>query len=390
MSLRFAFETDADRPALERLAERMGAGGGAVANWPLRFSWNRLPGTGGTDYAFPVRRRRLLAWEDGEVRASVNFFESQLYLAGRSEPIAFAWSNGLFSESLVDRRYAVVPTILLRVAVSRQPRQMTVGPSGTEAPMPKLLTALGWTSQAIPLLFLSVRAAVVLRELRRLSRYPALLAGGRVAAALGLATLADVTLAGLRRFRRPRHMRIEEVDRFADWSDEVWSAAQPSYGALARRDAAALDRLYRPCDRRLIRLTVSDRDRVRGWVAITAEDKVDDPDYGNLRLGVLADCLASPRYAGALIAAGVDRLVAADVDLIQARFSHAVWIAAARRIGFVPVPTTTRFFVSPALACDVPPLPSVHLTYGDNDGPLPYEQVAGDPEAAMSGHPLRA
>jgi hypothetical protein len=384
LPLRFAFETDADRPALERLAERIGAGDAAVAGWPLRFSWNRLPGSGGTDYAFPVRRRRLLAWEGEEVRASVNFFENQLYLAGRSEPIAFAWSNGLFSESVVDRRYAIVPILLLRVALSRQPRQMTIGPSGIGAPMPKLVTALGWTSQAVPLLFLPVRAAVVLRELRRLSRYPALLAGGRAAAALGLAALADITLAGLRRFHRPRHVRIEEVDRFAGWSDAVWSAAQPSYGALVRRDAAALDRLYRPGDRRLIRLMVCDRDRLRGWVAMTVEDKVDDPDYGNLRLGVLADCLASPGCTGALIAAGVDRLVAAHVDLIQARFSHSAWIAAARRTGFVPVPTTTRFFVSRTLAGDMPPLPSIHLTFGDNDGPLPYEESAGDPEAQMS------
>jgi hypothetical protein len=389
LSLRFAFETDADRPALVRLAERLGAGGSNIADWPRRFSWNRLPGPEGTDYAFPVRRRRLLAWQGEEIRGSVNLFENELYLARRSEPIAFAWSNGLFSESVVDRRYALVPILLLRVALARQPRQMSVGFGGAQEPMSKLLTAAGWTSQAVPLLLLTVRAAVVVRELRRLSRYPALLAGGRAAAAIGLTALADMTLAGLRRLRFPRHMRIEEVDRFAGWSDEVWSAAQPSYGALVRRDAAALDRLYRPGDRRLIRLTVSDGDRVRGWIALTVEDKVDDPDYGTLRLGVLADCLAPPGYAGALIAAGVDRLVAAHVDLIQVRFSHAAWIAAARRSGFVPVPTSTRFFVSPALAGDVPPLPSIHLTYGDNDGPLPHEQSSGDPEAAMSGYRRR-
>jgi hypothetical protein len=376
LALRFAFETDTDRPALERLAKRLEAGCAAIADWPLRFSWNRLPGPGGTDYAFPVRRRRLLAWEDGEVRASVNFFENQLYLAGRSEPTSFAWSNGLFSESVVDRRYAIVPTLLLRIALSRQPRQMTVGPIGTEAPMPKLLTALRWTNQAMPVLVLTVRAAVVVRELRRLSRHPVLLAGGRAAAALGLATLADFSLAGLRRWRCPKQMQMEEVDCFAGWSDEVWTAAQRSYGALARRDAAALNRLYPPSDRRLLRLRVSDRDRVRGWVVMTVKDKVDDPDYGNLRLGILADCLAPPQYAGTLIAAGVDRLVAARTDLIQVRFSHAAWIAAVRRSGFVPVPTTTRFFVSSALAGDLPPLSSIHLTYGDNDDPLQYDQNA--------------
>jgi hypothetical protein len=106
---------------------------------------------------------------------------------------------------------------------------------------------------------------------------------------------------------------------------------------------------------------------------VAVEDKVDDPDYGDMRLGSLADCLAEPGYERALIAAGVDRLVAARVDLIHARFSHAAWIAAARRAGFVSVPTTARCFFSPALAGHVPPVQSVHLTYGDNDGPLPYD-----------------
>jgi hypothetical protein len=359
---------------MERLAARLRAGGAGIADWPLRFSWNRLPGAGGADDGFLVRRRRLLAWQGGEVRASVNFFENQLYLAGRAEPIGFAWCNGLFSESVVDRRFALMPTLLLRVALSRQPRQMTVGPSGPDEPMPILLTALGWTHQAVPMLFLTVRTAVVLRELRRLSRYPALRAGGRAVAALGLATLADMTLAGLRRLRRRRSMRVEEVNGFAGWSDAIWGEAQPLHGALVRRDAAALDRLYRPGDRRLIRLTVSERNRLRGWVAITVEDKVDDPDYGNLRVGVLADCLGLPEYAGAVVAAGVDRLVAEHIDLIQVRFSHAAWLAAARRIGFVPVPTTARLFASPALAGDLPALPSLHLTYGDNDGPLPIEE----------------
>jgi hypothetical protein len=373
LALCFAFETDADRPALERLAERLNARGAAFANWPLRFSWNRLPGTGGTDYGFPVRRRRLLAWEGGEVRGSVNFFENQLYLARCSAPIGFAWSNGLFSESVVDRRYTLVPSLLLRAALSLQPRQMTVGPAGPQEPMAKLLTALGWTSRATAMLLLVVRAAVVVRELRRLSRYPALLASGRAAAALGFAPLADIGLAGLRRLRHPRHLRIEEVGRFGSWSDEVWSTAQPCYGALVRRDAAALDRLYRPEDQRLIRLTVADGDRLRGWIAMTVADKFDDPDYGNLRLGVLADCLAPPEYAGALVAAGVERLVAERVDLIQVRFSHTAWLAAARRLGFVRVPATTRCFFSPALVGDVPPLSSIHLTYGDNDGPLPHD-----------------
>jgi hypothetical protein len=186
--------------------------------------------------------------------------------------------------------------------------------------------------------------------------------------------LVDLGLAGLRKLHQAQHVRIEEVDRFAEWSDGVWRSAQPRYGALSRRDGFALDRLYRPGDRRLIRLKVSRPGRQPlGWIAVTVRENVNDPDYGNLRLGVLADCLAPPKHANAVVAAGVERLVTAGVDLIRVRFTHAAWIAAARRVGFVPVSATTRFFASPMLAAALPPLQRLHLTHGDNDGPLPYE-----------------
>jgi hypothetical protein len=72
-------------------------------------------------------------------------------------------------------------------------------------------------------------------------------------------------------------------------------------------------------------------------------------------------------------AGGVGRLAVIGADLIFATFSHSPWIAQSRQIGFVPVPTTTHLFVSPALGPLLPPLWSFHLTRGDCDGPLPYE-----------------
>jgi hypothetical protein len=382
LRLTFAFETTADRPALERLAKRLETAGADVMDWPLRFSWNKLPGADAVDGAFPVRRRRLLAWDGDEVRGAVNFFEHELFLARSPEPVAFAWSNGLFSESVIDRRYSAVPIALLRAALARQPRQMAVGPMGIEAQMPKLFLALRWSHQPVSVLVLPIRTAVVARELRRLSQYPKLRAFGRAAAAIGLASLADLGLAGLRRLRRAHDMRIEEVGWFADWSDAVWRAAQPHYGALVRRDGLALEHLYRPGDRRLIRLKVSRAGRSPlGWITVTVRENLDDPDYGGLRLGILADCLAPPEDAGTVVAAAVERLAAARVDLIQTTFSHEAWIAAAQRIGFVPVPTTTRLFASPSLATALPPLRLVHLTLGDNDGPLSYDRAVEEETA---------
>jgi hypothetical protein len=83
------------------LAARFSRAGSDEAQWPLRFSWNRLPGMP-PDTSFPVRRRRLLALEGEEVRGAVSFFEHQLWLAGSEEPIAFVWPDGMISEGVVN------------------------------------------------------------------------------------------------------------------------------------------------------------------------------------------------------------------------------------------------------------------------------------------------
>jgi hypothetical protein len=363
---RFTFETKQDRGALERFAARLERAGVRQAPWPLRFSWKRLPAAP-PDPLFPIRRRRLLAFEDDEVRAVVNFFEHQLWLSGSAEPVAFVWPNNMVSEGIIDRRYATVAVSLLRAALALQPRQMGFGAVDT-APMERMLVACGWHKQPVPVLALPVRSARVARELRRLSRYPKLRVAGRVAAGVGLTSLVDLGLTGLRRLRCPRDLRIDEVDRFADWSDAVWDAARPFYGALTRRDGAALDFLLRPGDPRLVRLKVLRGGRLLGWVALTAYDYIDDPDYGNLRIGVVGDCLAPPAEAAAVIASAVARLAAMQVDLIVATFSHSAWVAQSRQLGFVPVPNLWRLLVSPAIAPLLPRLSSIHLTRGDCDG----------------------
>jgi hypothetical protein len=149
------------------------------------------------DPAFPIRRRRLLALEGEEVRGAVNFFEHQLSFAGCAEPPAFAWSNGMVSEGIIDRRYATVAPALLRAALARQPQQMDFGPIGSEGPMPKLLNAQRWSHQPVPVLALPVHSARVVGELRRLSRYPKLRIAGRAAAAVGLTSVVDLGLAAL-------------------------------------------------------------------------------------------------------------------------------------------------------------------------------------------------
>lgn len=370
--LRFDFETDADRPALIRLAERMRAKGAVVSDWPQRFYWNRLPGAPVGD-DFPVRRRRLLAFEGEEVRGIQNFFEHELWVNTQEKPLPFVWANGLVTEALTNARYATIPAALLRNSLSRVPMHMAIGRVGTEMPMARLLIAARWGHLPLPVFALPVRSSVIAKFDRIASR-PKLKLAANLAVALRITLLADSALAGLRRLRQPRNAQIFEMDRFGPWADEVWSSSQRFYKALTRRDAAALDRLYCPGDPRLIRLNIRRADNTLGWIALTIHDFVDDQDFGTCRIGNLADALAPPADASSVIALGVQCLVEHKADLIMGTFSHIAWITALRRIGFIRVPTTARFFASPAAATVVlhpaTPLKHMHFTMGDCDGPL--------------------
>ena len=89
------FQDADDLPALARFAQRLA--NTPCAGWPLDPAmYSKLAGAPDHD-EFPVRRRRLLLCEKGEVRALQGFFEHEIYLDGKAH--ACAWPPGPLSEA---------------------------------------------------------------------------------------------------------------------------------------------------------------------------------------------------------------------------------------------------------------------------------------------------
>ena len=97
-----------------------------------------------------------------------------------------------------------------------------------------------------------------------------------------------------------------------------------------------------------------------------------NPYFGDLHVGTLVDGLGRPENVSLLLDAGRRYLAQQGVDLIVANWSHAAWVNASRRLGFLPGPSNFYFFVSPAgkpLLEPSCPLGMIHLSRGDCDGP---------------------
>ena len=121
---------------------------------------------------------------------------------------------------------------------------------------------------------------------------------------------------------------------------------RPSVGF---RDAATLNDLN-PTDGRWpggIRLRVKRNGEDVGWAVVTDNQLEDDPRFGDLRVGCVADSLAAPEDAAVVVGAATRFLESRGVDVIGSNQSHPDWIAGFAAAGYVILDRRRFFAVSP-------------------------------------------
>ncbi|MFC1717382.1 hypothetical protein ACFL6S_27225 [Candidatus Poribacteria bacterium] len=364
------FATPSDRDAILRFGERLAAGN--VANKLALLALDpALPGENG-EVSPAIRRRSLVALDGEEIRATQLFFEHEMYIHG--EPNSFIWPAGPISESKMDLKYALFSVVLLKHSLSLQPLHMALGLGSYEHTMARIFVALGWKHDRVPFFFYPVRPYRVLREIKAFdSKYR------RIAASLmaysGMGWLGGFIFCHSRRLRNSTGLcATENMDRFGEWTDETWEKCHSSYGALTRRDKAALNTFYAPGDKRYHRLRVQRNGEYIGWILVTMRDMENDKHFGNLRVGTLVDGLCVPEDAQDVMSAGLRYLIGEKVDICIANWSHIAWRTASRKLGFLQGPSNFIYFVSqagtPPLLIEDCPLEQIHLSRGDGDGPI--------------------
>jgi len=300
--------------------------------------------------------------EDTQIRGGYILRRQQFLVAGETE-IAAHYRQPL-SEGVIDRAYATLALRLVRDALARQPRLYAAGMGGWNNPLPQMLKRLKWRMCEVPFHFKVVRPAPFLRNIRALrsSRWRRL--------ALDAAAVTGAGWLGMKALGIARRLPAQTSDlapSFAGWADEIWQRSRDAYRWLAVRDAATLDALYAPADPRFLRLRAGG-----GWALLLDTQMRDHKQFGEMRVGTIVDCLASPEAAPAVMRAAAALLESRGVDLIVSNQLHAAWSRALLQAGFRRGPSNYLLALSPAFAALAGGVSEdqFHFNRGDGDGPI--------------------
>jgi hypothetical protein len=355
-----------DEPGIARFNARL-AGGGAM--WTVYAEQAH-------DYAdADVITRRLFVAESGSaVRGAVWLHEHDFVVHGSGHRAG--WAKYPVSESLVDQAYAGVPGALMIRMQREQPRLMALGMGGHEGAFARLLRSMRWLGIDVPNFVRLVRPARVLRRFR----YIRTTASRRLA--LDALAMSGAGWLLWRAYESGRLLRgvdcrgvsAEVVDRFGDWADALWEKARPAYAFIGRRDARMLN-VMMPSAMPVERLRVSRDGRTIGWAVVVLRNRHRDlrDAFGALRVGLIADVLAEPANAEAVVYAADRHLQAAGADLIFSNQLHRAWGVALKSRGYIAAPSQFAFYCSPKMSELMRASAGVgdfHVNRGDCHGPM--------------------
>jgi hypothetical protein len=344
--------------------------GGLASRFPTRPTPHWLP---------PVPGRRLfqqqfVALDDAGIVRGGYILKHQDFQLG-DEVVDISDYRLPISEGALNRAFAPVAAQLQLDALSRNPLLYGLGLGGWNTPVTRSGKASGWTMFEVPFCFRVHHPARFLRGIRHLRQRWHRRVLLDAAAFTGAGWIGLKATHALRTKHRPsERLRVDHVEEFDTWADELWSRCRKQYPMIAVRDAETLRILYPKDDPRFIRLRVLRDGKVVGWCVLLATQFRDHKYFGALKVGSFVDGFASTDDAKHVVAAATAELARQDVDLIVTNQSHRDWCAAFDALGYLRGPSNFLFAASRRLAkrlaaSDVT-ADAIYVNRGDGDGPI--------------------
>jgi hypothetical protein len=355
-------------PAVKEFNRRMADGGFAEFRFPESPIPDWLPGEGDSR----LFQEYLLVLEDCAVRGGYILKHQDFSLRG--EILSLAHYRQPVSEGTWNRAYAGVAVQMLRAAMASQPLLFALGMGGTDRALPRMLAAVGWRLRAVPFYFKVLNTGRFLREIQPLRQSWGRRLAAELARATGAGWLAVRAAQGLASKRRRAVCDVEPFRGFSGWEDELWQRVYRDYELIAVRDSRVLNLLYPASNERFLGLKVSAGGRVAGWAVVLDTPMRDHRQFGCLRVGTIADCLAAPGDAARVTGAAAAFLEARGCDLLISNQAHGAWTNALGACGFLRGPSNFVFAAAKKLAGMLEPFDvnfrGIHLNRGDGDGPI--------------------
>ena len=316
----------------------------------------------------PESEDRFLMMEEGSVHGGFILKHQNFWLGGTGASIAHLRLP--LSEGIVNRKFAGVGMQMVMHALRAQPLLFALGMGGRQQALPRLLEAMHWKLWDVPFYFFVNRPFRFMRGIRALRSSAWRSVAMDAAAFTGLGWVATRIAQRAVIKAVPEEITIENVQTFSNLDDELWDDCKRHYALLAVRNSAALNHLYAEGSERFLCRRVRRSGKPAGWFVALDTAMQGHKQFGNLRVGTIADALARPEDAEAVIHAAAEFLRARGVDLVVSNQMHPAWGAALRGAGFFQAPSNFVLAVSPKLKEYRGDPRGIHMNRGDGDGPI--------------------
>ncbi|MDP9160199.1 MAG: hypothetical protein M3O09_08210 [Acidobacteriota bacterium] len=360
-------------PAVKAFNQRLSAGGIASE---FHFPDTNIPPWLPKADGRRIYQEFYLATDGDAVRGAYILKFQDFSFAGEVRPVVYYHLP--ISEGTVNKAYSSVGVHMLRSALKAQPMLFCLGMGGFDRPLPRMLNATGWSLSAVPFFFKVNNAARFLRHVTSLRRTIFNQIVCDVAAWSGAGAMAINILQRIHAKRVDRSTIAEPISGFGEWTDILWQQCHARYTLIAARDRSTLDVLYPP-GKNFLCIKVSRKSEILGWAVMLDTQMQNNKYFGDLRVGSIADCLASPENAAVVIKSAADFLQDRGVDLVVTNHSHAAWTEALKSTGFLQGPSNFILAASKSLAELIAPYDKntdhsnedkVYFMRGDGDGPV--------------------
>ncbi len=287
-----------------------------------------------------------LATENGFVRGGFILKYQDFVVNGKN--LTVVYYHLPLSEGIVNKAYTSTGVFMLRTAIKMQPVLFALGMGGFDKPLPAMLKAMGWSLSAVPFYFKVNRPSRFLRNISPLRTSFARNAISHAAALTGAGWAAIKGIQWMRSRNAVGDIEVEVVNTFGKWADELWQSCSQHYAMIGSRDSGVLNSLY-PSGRNFCIIKIVRGLQVIGWAVMLDTQMRTDKYFGDLRVGSLVDCLATPENARAVVQAADDFLKGRGVDLTICNHAHTAWGNAFYSSGFFSAPSNFIFAASKPL-----------------------------------------
>jgi hypothetical protein len=361
-TVRFVPFTEAQQAAVCAFNERMIAG-----HAPTDFVLPDRPNAEDRTPDAAIRWTKYIAIDEhATARGGFLLMEQRGWLNGES--IAVANYQAPVSEGILNPRYGMVGLHTVRFIQREWPCAFVVGMGAADRPLPRLLTAAGWSVRDVPFFFQIVRPRRVFRNLRPLYARTWSGLGARIAADTGAGWLAARLLHTRPRLHRTFPLQIERLHEWREDVDELWQRTAHECAFAVMRDSPTLRALYPLDDRRYRAYAFTSNGTLRGWAVCAVTAMRDHNYFGDLRVATILDAWSEPDAASSIVALLTQDL-RRTADLIISNQSHRVWIGAFRRAGFASARSNYLLALSKPLTSAIGGATDrLHITRGDGDG----------------------